>query len=108
MSSNLLDTHTQNFQDLVGNGKSYHVPPYQRDYSWTEEQWEDLWLDIIELKNDSKKRHYMGAVVVKSDSDRRFLIIDGQQRIATLTIIGLAVIYRLSQMSELDGANAER
>lgn len=108
MATNLLDTNTQNFQDLVGNGKSYHVPAYQRDYSWTEEQWEDLWLDIIELKDDSNKRHYMGAVVVKSESDREFLIIDGQQRIATLTIVGLAVISQLTELADLDDSNIER
>jgi len=81
--SNLLNTVNVNFQDLIGNGRSYAVPPYQRDYSWTEEQWEDLWLDIDELRADRKSRHYMGAVVVKAETDRRFLIIDGHQRIAT-------------------------
>jgi hypothetical protein len=109
-STNLLNTATINFQDLIGNGKSYKVPPYQRDYSWTEEQWEDLWSDILELRPDPKKRHYMGAVVVKADSDRQFLIIDGQQRIATLTILGLAVIKHLLALAENSGGvqNKER
>lgn len=108
MARNLLNTNTVNFQDMIGNGRSYQVPPYQRDYSWTEEQWDDLWLDISELKDDQDQRHYMGAVVVKSETDRRFLIIDGQQRIATLSIIGLAVISRLSQLAEEDESNLER
>lgn len=109
-SSNLLNTNTVNFQDLIGNGKSYKVPPYQRDYSWTEEQWEDLWLDLQELRPHPRSRHYMGAVVVKADSDREFLIIDGQQRIATLTVLGLAVISRLKEIAQLDGdaLNLER
>jgi len=108
MAKNLLNTNTVNFQDMIGNGRSYKVPTYQRDYSWTEEQWEDLWLDINELRPNADSRHYMGAVVVKSESDRRFLIIDGQQRIATLTIFGLAVINRLNQMDHGDGKNSER
>lgn len=107
-TSNLLGTNTLNFQDLMGNGKSYMVPQYQRDYSWTEEQWEDLWLDIMELQPDAGKRHYMGAVVVKAESDRQFFIIDGQQRIATLTIFGLAVINKLHKLKEVDRANEER
>ncbi len=107
--SNLLNTSTVNFQDLIGNGKSYVVPPYQRDYSWTEEQWEDLWQDILDLMPLASSRHYMGAVVVKAESDRRFLIIDGQQRIATLTILGLAVIKRLAELSSTAGdENEER
>ena len=39
---NLFDTKTQNFQELLGNGKRYKVPEFQRDYSWEEEQWQDL------------------------------------------------------------------
>lgn len=99
-SVNLLNTTTVNFLDLVGNGKTYNVPRYQRDYSWTEEQWEDLWLDIEELRKDSDSHHYMGAVVAKVESDRHFMIIDGQQRIATLTILALAIINHLKTMAD--------
>ena len=44
-SSNLLDTKTFSFNEIIGNGKIYKVPPYQRDYSWDEDNWEDLWTD---------------------------------------------------------------
>ena len=44
--SNLLKTQDVTFLDLIGNGKKYHVPLFQRDYAWEEEQWEDLWNDI--------------------------------------------------------------
>lgn len=108
MATNLFNTSTVNFQDMIGNGRSYQVPPYQRDYSWTEEQWEDLWLDLIEVMPKVEDRHYMGAVVVKSETDRKFLIIDGQQRIATLTILGLAVISSLNQIVDTEGKNVER
>ncbi|MHB8576553.1 MAG: DUF262 domain-containing protein, partial [Dehalococcoidia bacterium] len=101
--TNLLNTRTANFLDLVGNGRIYHVPPYQRDYSWTEEQWEDLWHDILELRARSADRHYMGALVVEGESDREYLIIDGQQRLATLSILALAIIQRL----ERTGADAD-
>jgi hypothetical protein len=81
----LLDTRTTNFLELVGNGRVYKVPPYQRDYSWDEEQWEDLWNDLQDLRGRDE-RHYMGAIVVEPQSDREFVVIDGQQRIATLSI----------------------
>ena len=84
--ANLLDTSTTNFIDLIGNGRTYRVPPYQRDYSWGEEQWEDLWSDLQELvAAPDGPPHYMGALVVSPRSDREFEIIDGQQRIATLS-----------------------
>ncbi len=97
--ANLLDTKTVNFLELIGNGKIYRVPAYQRDYSWTDEQWEDLWKDIAERKGNPDDRHYMGALVVEGKSDREFLIIDGQQRMATLSILALAVIDRLKSLA---------
>ncbi len=94
----LLDTRTTNFLELIGNGKIYHVPPYQRDYSWTEEQWEDLWNDVTEMH--ATERHYMGALVIEGLSDREFQIIDGQQRLATLSIMALAVIKQLHTLAD--------
>ncbi len=98
--ANLMNTRTINYLELIGNGKSYQVPPYQRDYSWTEEQWEDLWNDLLELMSDRENRHYLGALVVEGKSDREFLIIDGQQRLATLSLFSLAVIGRLHSMAD--------
>lgn len=94
--TNLLNTHTTTYRDLVGNGRIFRVPPYQRDYSWQEEQWEDLWEDILALANTPSDSHYMGALVVEGVNDREFLIIDGQQRLATLSIFALSVVKRLS------------
>ncbi|MCE2558583.1 MAG: DUF262 domain-containing protein [Acidobacteria bacterium] len=98
--ANLLNTRTIDFMELIGNGRFYQVPPYQRDYSWAEEQWEDLWNDIVELRDQPSDRHYMGALVVEGVSDREFQVIDGQQRLATLSIFALAVIGELQHLAE--------
>ena len=95
----LLNTSTVNFLELLGNGRRYQVPPYQRDYSWQEEQWEDLWNDLLEMLHKPEERPYMGALVVEVLDDREFLIIDGQQRIATLSILALAVLARLREFA---------
>lgn len=97
--SNLLSTSTSTLLELIGNGRAYRVPPYQRDYSWTEEQWEDLWMDLMELAGHPDSIHYMGAVVVEEKSDRLFAIIDGQQRLATLSIFLLSVIAELLELA---------
>jgi hypothetical protein len=99
--ANLLNTGTSTFLELIGNGRLYVVPPYQRDYSWTEEQWEDLWTDIEDLAARQDDTHYMGALVVEGRSDREFAVIDGQQRLATLSLLVLAVIDRLHDLSRL-------
>lgn len=105
--SNLLSTRTVNFGELMGNGKRYRVPPFQRDYSWQEEQWEDLWNDLLDLRIDPDSSHYMGAIVVEAKSDREYLVIDGQQRIATLSILAIAVLDALKTL-ESNGIDAKK
>jgi uncharacterized protein with ParB-like and HNH nuclease domain len=110
---NLLDTRTTSFGDLIGNGKIYRVPPFQRDYSWNEENWEDLWQDILMLHTNPDSSHYMGALVLQSSSasDKESTIIDGQQRLATLSIIAIAVIEKIQKLVEREEqkeANQER
>lgn len=110
---NLLDTRTTSFGDLIGNGRIYRVPPFQRDYSWNEENWEDLWQDILLLHTNPDSSHYMGAIVLQSSntSDKEFTIIDGQQRLATLSIIAIAIIEKIQNLVEQEQqkeANQER
>lgn len=105
--ANLLNTSTSTFLELIGNGRLYTVPAYQRDYSWTEEQWEDLWTDIADLAGKPDETHYMGALVVEQRSDREFAVIDGQQRLATLSLLVLAVIAELGQLVSSDVHESE-
>ena len=92
---NLLATSTVSLSDIIGNGKTYTVPPYQRDYSWKQDQWEDLWNDILAIE-ESGGVHYMGSIILQNMGDKRYHVIDGQQRFSTLTLIVLAVIHQLS------------
>ncbi len=96
----LLDTSTVNLAELLGNGRVCRVPTYQRDYSWREESWEDLWLDILALRSREEGRHYMGALVFQSRSDKEFYVIDGQQRLATLSLIAICVIKKLGELAD--------
>ncbi|PIB23692.1 hypothetical protein BFP77_15355 [Maribacter sp. 4U21] len=95
--SNLLDTSTVSLSDVIGNGKTYEVPPYQRDYSWKKDQWEDLWNDINNVYQ-SNNVHYMGSIVLQDLGDKNYHVIDGQQRFSTLTLIVLATISKLQEL----------
>lgn len=66
----------------------YHIPEYQRGYSWTEAQLEDLWIDLMQLFNDvEQSTHFLGQVVVHFDrQENKRYIIDGQQRTSTIVI----------------------
>ncbi len=89
-----------NFNTVIGNGKSYRVPIYQRDYSWEKDHWEDLWNDIEDIPQD--KTHYLGYLVLQpiEDEIQAYLTIDGQQRITTLSLLSLAVAKLLKDWAE--------
>lgn len=106
MANNFLETKTITLAELLGNGKKYIVPPYQRDYSWDEEKWEDLFFDLNELEK-SVHPHYMGAIVLQSSNGKEYSIIDGQQRIATLSIFIIAIIQILRDMAH-NGIDTEQ
>lgn len=93
MSSINFNTSNDTFRKLLGNGLTYAVPMFQRDYSWEEDHWEDLWQDILETCKDKKEpAHYMGYLVIQTKDNKNFDIIDGQQRMTTLSLLVLSVL----------------
>ncbi len=65
-----------------------HVPDYQRDYSWGSEEYEDFWKDLVnftERKTQETRAYFLGAIVLVHGDPLE--ILDGQQRIATATIL---------------------
>jgi len=82
--------------DIVKD-KLFKIPDYQRGYSWEKEQIEDLLKDIEQISNKDHK-HYTGTIVItKNNTDERYDIVDGQQRLTTLFII-LKVIYSYNKV----------
>ncbi len=68
------------------------IPIYQRVYSWEKEQCKELWDDIIKIGGDDKMDgHFIGSILYVLDgithSDNALLIIDGQQRLTTITLL---------------------
>lgn len=97
-----FNTSNQTFRKLMGNGLVYRVPMFQRDYSWTEEEWDDLWQDLEALlAPGGEQGHYMGYLVLQSSDDRHYDIIDGQQRMTTLSLLVLAILRSLRELAEL-------
>jgi uncharacterized protein with ParB-like and HNH nuclease domain len=107
---NIFDTKTTSFQELISNGKKYKIPEFQRDFSWSEENWEDLWQDLIYVFEDKEEQHYMGAIVLQNTKDRKtFIVVDGQQRITTLSLFVLAISKHIKDLIEknIDKKNNE-
>jgi len=72
--------------DLLCNGTEMAMPPYQRSYSWENAEAEALLSDLRDASENSEN-HFIGAIVLVRESSGRFLIVDGQQRLTTLTIL---------------------
>ncbi len=99
MAATNFKTENNTFRKLIGNGLSYRIPRFQRDYSWTDEEWEDLWQDLQgTLQPDGEPAHYLGYLVLQSPDDKAFEVIDGQQRLTTVTIIILAILKHLQRL----------
>jgi hypothetical protein len=94
-------TENNTFRKLIGNGLTYRIPAFQRDYSWGEEEWEDLWRDLADtLAEGVGSGHYMGYLVLQTGDDKQFEVIDGQQRMTTISILVLAVLKALQRLIE--------
>ncbi len=67
------------------------VPPYQRSYAWTREQVDTYWFDLRAALIASEPIYFLGTVVISSGPGERSVIIDGQQRLATTSLLYAAI-----------------
>ena len=89
-------------------GEIYHIPDYQREYSWEEDELSDFWDDLVATKNDpDKASHFFGQIVVHNDQEKKY-IIDGQQRTTTAVIFlrALQLFYK-DILNETDNLDAD-
>ncbi len=102
-----LHAYTRTISDLFSVKKKYIVPRFQREYSWTKEQVSELWNDIISnisINEDGNLVHteyFIGSLVLVGDDKSISLqIVDGQQRLTTLTILLSALCQRFLEIDK--------
>ncbi len=100
-----IDSRTKTVKELLANNE-YNLDYYQREYVWTREQVDALIADLInQFKDDYKETHprqevatyshyFLGSIVVRQDNTKRF-IVDGQQRLTTLTLLLIFLHHEL-------------
>jgi uncharacterized protein with ParB-like and HNH nuclease domain len=96
-------------QSLLSRNYRYIVPEYQRQYAWGEEQWQEFWTDIQSIEDGQS--HFLGSVVfVERDTNfdeiNEFEIVDGQQRLTTISILLCAIREYYEQRDNIDGAES--
>jgi len=89
-----MQAHENRLRQLLDSTQQYIVPLFQRFYVWERNYWDTLWDDLVDLieDDDPQRNHFLGSVVVIPATDSapglpRFILIDGQQRIATLLVM---------------------
>ena len=76
---------------FLKSANSLIIPVYQRDYAWKVENCRKLWQDILELKTIGRTSHFLGTLVTINSGFGNYLVIDGQQRLTTISIFILAL-----------------
>ncbi|WP_257292566.1 DUF262 and DUF1524 domain-containing protein [Endozoicomonas sp. ONNA1] len=113
-------TETRLFKFLQKSAQ-FIIPIYQRQYSWTYAQCEQLWNDILRAGSTGLEGHFIGSVVyversLYSHSDvPELLVIDGQQRLTSNSLLIAALSHEITkrnekaeQKIEIDGTNAKK
>lgn len=102
-----MEANKRRFAELVGGSVQFVIPVFQRDYNWTEEQCEQLWDDVERIGRRDKGDHFFGPVVYISTKGQsaaftRWLLIDGQQRLTTVSLLMAALRDHLNEQSQSD------
>jgi len=101
--------------DFLKKSPQFIIPIYQRIYSWTEPECRQLWNDILRTgENDDISAHFVGSIVYiekglyQVASQSQLLVIDGQQRLTTVSLIIEALARCLGDAEPLDGFSAKK
>lgn len=87
----IANPETKSIHALLSENEAlFHIPAYQREYSWQNIQLEDLWDDLEEVLSDDSEEHFFGQIVTNT-SENGYEVIDGQQRLITSTLLLAAI-----------------
>ena len=85
---------------MQGSNKRFVIPVYQRNYDWKTENCKQLYDDLIKVVRNERKNHFFGSIVSVYNpvgANDEFLVIDGQQRLTTVSLLMLAMYNAMEQ-----------
>lgn len=88
-----LEAHDKLIREIFEGSYQFEIPDYQRPYAWTTEQAGELFDDLVSAMQDARvsgatSQYFLGSIVlIKSDREPRSSVVDGQQRLSTLTML---------------------
>jgi hypothetical protein len=93
LGRNTLDAKARSVREILQSGNQFLIPYFQRGYSWRKQNWQRVWSDLLDLvSDDTQRKHFLGPLVCTLEKAPYgdipiYLLIDGQQRITTLTLL---------------------
>lgn len=98
-----IDSNVQSIGEVLRRPIFYKVPVYQRDFAWTSEEIDILWEDITSALLGGRNEYFLGAIVVSpSDDDKIREIVDGQQRLAVLSMMFAAIVQEWKTNNDIE------
>jgi uncharacterized protein with ParB-like and HNH nuclease domain len=91
MDTGILPPQLKSIEQLFTGDARYSVPLYQRSFAWTHDEVEELWDDITAAAARGNSEYFLGTIVLQKTDTNEYEIIDGQQRLACLTMIFSAI-----------------
>jgi hypothetical protein len=101
----LTEAPTVGIGRLLKEDGRFFIPHHQRDYSWTVDELEQLFGDIKDAQDSNQSEYFIGLMVFMPEGERKFTILDGQQRLATTIVIMAAIRSWLTARGYRDDAN---
>ncbi len=101
-----MEAHVKSVREILHSGDQFLVPLFQRQYSWTKKEWHNLYKDVVSLIDGGEDaKHFLGPLVCMPfhpvpGEVTPYLIIDGQQRLTTLTL-ALAALRDIARLNNL-------
>lgn len=87
---------------LEGSNKNFIIPVYQRNYNWKKEQCKRLFDDLEDIINSGFRTHFLGSIVSIYGMGKEYLIIDGQQRVTTMSLLLIAMCHIIRDFGEVE------
>ncbi|NHF68025.1 DUF262 domain-containing protein [Xanthomonas hortorum] len=88
--------------------RRFRVPPYQRSYAWEDEHVDALLADIEDAIRGGEREYFLGSLVVTGPVERRFEVVDGQQRLTTVSLLIAAIRDRFRDDGDQEAENSIR
>lgn len=101
-----IHAYDKTITNIFNSEVKYVIPRFQREYSWTKDEVGEFWGDILENIEEEadgsylNKEYFIGSLVLVEENEYRYQIVDGQQRMTTITIFISAIIEQFKQYNK--------